>query len=160
MTKYLQNCFLLLIPILAWNLLFLEQLPKPYQTEIFWKDIPAHIKYPEHLFRILVFTMTLFMCLSYKSNLNKLGWFVFSIGIMLYFASWLAQMYYPNSAWSTSVAGFTAPGFTPAIWLLGIGMIGSDNFLNYKHFSFLYYTCSALFLAFHFWHSLLVFQSI
>jgi hypothetical protein len=39
--KYLLSCFLLMLPIMIWNILFTEKLPQEYQPEVFWKEIPA-----------------------------------------------------------------------------------------------------------------------
>ncbi len=52
--SYFENVFWLLAPILAINLMLTRRLPKPYQTETFWKEIPSWISTPENLFRIPV----------------------------------------------------------------------------------------------------------
>ena len=47
--KYLSSCFLLMIPIMLWNIFLTEKLPKPFQPEIFWNDIPSIVKYGENM---------------------------------------------------------------------------------------------------------------
>jgi len=44
---YLLNCLLLLLPIMAWNLIFASKLPRAYSDEVFSKDIPSFIEYGE-----------------------------------------------------------------------------------------------------------------
>jgi hypothetical protein len=47
--KYFFNCFLLTIPILIWNYIFTNKLPKAFQPEIYWKNIPSIIIYEENI---------------------------------------------------------------------------------------------------------------
>ena len=58
---YLANCFLLLVPILLWNVVFAGKLPKAYSAEIFSKDIPRFIEYGENISRLFVFVLPILM---------------------------------------------------------------------------------------------------
>jgi len=71
--KYLLSCFLLMLPIMIWNILFTEKLPQEYQPEVFWKEIPAWLKYAENISRILLFILTILMPLSISTSIQKRG---------------------------------------------------------------------------------------
>src|SRR5208283_283913 len=98
--SYLLNCFLLIIPILLWKVLFASSLPKGYALEFFWKDIPPYIGTVENVLRLMVILLPLLMPLGIKSESQKIGLAIFVIGVLLYFSSWLVQIYFPESAWS------------------------------------------------------------
>jgi hypothetical protein len=158
--KYIFSCFLLLIPILLWNILLAEHLPDAFQAEIFWKDIPPFISYGENICRITVMIFPLFMILSLKSKRQRAGFFLYLIGTLLYGLSWLAIIIYPDSDWSQHVVGFTAPAFTPLIWLIGIGLIGEQAFFKIKHLPLIYGCLSILFTVFHTLHAYLIYERL
>ncbi len=83
---YLLNCFLLMIPILLWNVLFASSLPKGYAMEFFWKDIPPYIGTIENVLRMVVILFPLLMPLTIKSDSQKIGLAVFVIGVLMYFS--------------------------------------------------------------------------
>jgi hypothetical protein len=155
--KYFFNCFLLTIPILAWNLIFANKLPKVFQPEIFWNDIPTFLSYGENISRTIVFIFTALMPLKILTKTQEKGVFLYVLGTLIYFASWLLLIYFPNSLWSNSIFGFLAPAYTPLIWLVGIGLIGDSMYFNipYKKWSFM--TISAVFLIFHNAHTYLIY---
>ena len=159
-THYMLNGFLLLIPILLWNALLAKSLPQSYSKAFFWKDIPSFIRIPENILRMLVFLLPVLMSLSLKTRLQKTGLLLYCLGILVYFLSWLLQIRLPESAWSRSVAGFLAPAYTPLLWLLGIGLIGKQCFLNIPHASTIYIVLAMLFLLFHCMHAYIVFRRI
>lgn len=158
--KYLCNCFLLLIPILLWNVLLFPYLPEAYGPDIFWKDIPKTITYGENSLRVAVFALPAIMMLSLKTPLEKLGFRMYVIGVLIYFLSWLLLIIYPKSTWSTSLIGFLAPAFTPIFWLIGIGLIGNKAFFNFPKLTFTYIGLSTLFVMFHTAHVYLIFQRL
>ncbi len=160
MTKYLQNCFLLLVPILLWNVLLTEQLPSAFQPDFFWKDIPSFITIPENVLRILVMASPVFLILSVKTKIQRIGLTLYIAGTILYFASWLVLIYFPGSAWSQNAIGFMAPAYTPLIWLIGIGLIGRQSFFNLKNASRIYILLSIAFILFHSLHTYWVFELI
>lgn len=154
--KYLINCFWLMIPVFTWNLLFYDQLPALYQVENFWNDIPPWLKVAEHSTRILAFALIALMPLSLKGERKQLGVWLYLIGIIFYVASWLVLIYQPNSAWSLSIIGQLAPAFTPAVWLVGIGIIASKFYVKLPFQKYLYPVFTLLFLLFHNLHVLLI----
>jgi len=156
-TSYILNCMLLILPIMAWNLLFASKLPQAYSTEIFWKNIPPLIANGENIFRLLVFILPLLMPLRIETQSQKLGLWLYIAGAVIYFTAWLAQMYFPQSAWSLSVFGFLAPAYTPLIWLTGIGLIGSALYFSSPYRSWMYILTSIIFIGFHLSHTLTVY---
>jgi hypothetical protein len=93
---YLTNCFLLIIPIVVFNLFFMRRLPGAYQPEIFERDIPKPIVFGENTFRIVVLLMPLFMPLRVQTNIQETGVLLYLMGIVVYFASWLVVLVKSN----------------------------------------------------------------
>ena len=87
--KYFFNCFLLTIPILLWDYIFTDKLPKAFQPEIFWKDIPSFIIYGENISRLIMFVFISFMPLKIINDKQKNGLLLYVVGVLLYFAAWL-----------------------------------------------------------------------
>lgn len=156
--KYLLSCFLLLIPIFLWNIFLVGYLPKPYSAAVFWKDIPNWIGYGENILRIVVFGVPLIMILSFKSKSQKIGLLIYLIGVTIYFLSWVAVIFFSDSAWSHSALGFTAPAYTTIIWFVGIGLIGKNSFFGKAKLFNIYISLSVLFVIFHTIHTFIVFQ--
>jgi hypothetical protein len=155
--KYFFNCFLLTIPILLWDYIFTDKLPKAFQPEIFWKDIPSFITYSENISRLIMFVFISFMPLKIITNKQKNGLLLYVAGCLLYFAAWIILMYFPNTAWSNSVLGLLAPAYTPLVWLVGIGFIGDSLFFKIPFRRWLYFLVVIIFLIFHNWHTYLIY---
>jgi hypothetical protein len=156
---YLCNCFWLLVPILAFNVLFTRLLPPAYQMEVFWKDIPKVVGVPENILRTLVMILPIFMRLQLSTPHQKLGLGLYLAGLLSYFASWIALIAVPWSAWSMSAIGFLAPAYTPIIWLTGIGLMGDMlQFSRVPYRPWIYLGISGLFFAFHNLHAFLVYS--
>jgi hypothetical protein len=117
MKKYLQNCFLLILPVMAWNVILTPYLPLPYQSEVFWNDIPPFVAWAEQISRILIFVAMLLMPLSIRSAQQRKGLVIYLTGLGGYFFSWFALIYLPESQWSGSFLVFSAPAYTPLLWL-------------------------------------------
>jgi hypothetical protein len=159
-TFYLKNCFLLLIPILVWNVAFAEFLPKGFSPDVFWKDIPVWVSFPENTLRILVMAFPAFMKLGLNSKSQIAGLWIYLVGVTVYFFSWLALMIFPESSWGQSGWGFTAPAYTTMIWFVGIGLLGSEAFFRLSKVSVVYISLSFLFVLFHTIHAYLVFDRL
>jgi hypothetical protein len=156
--NYLLNCMLLLIPIMAWNIVFANQLPRLYSPDVFEKNIPTLITYGENIFRSIVFILPLLMPLRIETQSQKIGVSLYVAGTLIYFVSWLMQMYAPQSLWSLSILGSLAPAYTPLIWLAGIGLIGSTLYFSSPYRPWMYITLSIIFVAFHLSHTFIVYQ--
>jgi hypothetical protein len=157
---YFQNCFIPLIPILLWNVIFMKVLPPPFQKKIFWQNIPSYIRIPENLLRIVVFLCPLFMKLSVSEPHQWLGLILYLFGMCLYFWSWIMQINFAKSTWSKSIWGFTAPAYSTIIWFVGIGLIGSTLFVNIPYHYSVYLAISLLFVIFHTSHAFMVFKRL
>ena len=155
--KYLFNFFLLTIPILVWDYIFTDKLPKAFQPEIFWKAMPSYITNVENISRLIMFIFISLMPLKIKTNAQKKGFVLYVVGTLLYFISWLMLMYLPNSTWSISVFGLLAPAYTPLFWLIGIGFIGDSLYFNISYKRWLYFLIVIIFLIFHNWHTYLIY---
>lgn len=158
--KYLLNCFLLTLPVMAWNLLFADVLPQAYQPAVFGNGIPPVITYGENISRFLIFLLTFLMPLKLTGKTQKAGLILYSCGLMLYVASWLALMYFPASTWSNNRAGFSAPAWTPLFWLAGIGLTGNRFYFRFPYGRMVYFIVCFLFLAFHNIHTWMVYDKI
>ena len=153
MSTVLSNGFLPLIPILIWNLLLTKKLPPSHDPEIFDKDIPKIILHFENGFRFLVFLIPLFIKLNIRSDQGQMGLIIFSIGTLIYFASWLLLIHFPESKWSTGLPGFAAPAWTPLIWLTGLSLLGKSFYFNWEYTPCYLLIPSILFLILHSLHA-------
>ena len=120
--RALRPVFLLTLPILAMNLALFARLPATYQPDVFNADIPPLLRWSENGLRITLFALMAFLPMSAPRTARR-GWALFLIGVTVYLVSWLALILAPSSSWSTSWMGFTAPAWSPALWLVGIGLI-------------------------------------
>lgn len=158
--KYFKSCFLLILPVMAWDFFLASKLPLPFQSEIFWNNIPFIIALGEHIFRLLIFALTLIMPLSFVTKSARVGVIVYLIGVFLYFFSWLALIYYPQTIWSNSYGGFLAPAYTPIVWLTGIALIGNKFYCNLPYKRWVFLSVTIIFLIFHNYHTLIIYNRI
>ncbi len=155
--NYFINCFLLMLPILIWNIGLTIKLPEAFQQEIVGQNNSSFVTSGETISRILVFAITLLMPLRISTRRQKTGLFLYLVGITIYFISWLVLIYFPNSEWSTNLAGFLAPAYTPFFWLMGIGLIGDSFYFNLPFKRFYFFFISMLFLLFHNVHTMTIY---
>ncbi len=155
--SYLLNCMLLLLPIMVWNLIFTSKLPNLYSLEVFEKEIPAFLTNGENILRLFVFILPILMPIRIETQTQKVGFGLYIAGAASYFLSWLAQIYFPQSVWSSSAFGFLAPAYTPLIWLIGIGLIGNTLYLASSYRSWMYIATSIIFISFHLSHAITVY---
>jgi hypothetical protein len=156
----LRSCGLLLMPALAWNLVFYADLPPAFLAPEFWRDIPPLLHVVESATRLVVFVLPFLMPLDWSSRAGRLGLALFVVGTVVYFGSWLPLMLAPRSGWATSPWGFAAPAYTPAIWLLGISLMGQRLFALPAYRWWVYCGVSATFVGAHVAHVLLVFHRV
>jgi hypothetical protein len=117
MTRYLVNCGLLTVPILVWNAVFTRYLPASLASSDFNRDISTLLLFTENTLRIAVMIIPFLMPLNVASAVQRRGLWLFVLGVLLYMFTWVPLMIAPESAWSTSRAGFLAPAYTPLVWL-------------------------------------------
>lgn len=158
--KILTNGYIALLPIFIWNIFLTSKLPPAFNPTSFNTDIPFVIIAGENIFRSIIFLLPLFFRLNISSSLERKGVITFSLGVALYFTSWLLLIYAPNSGWSNSVLGFTAPAYTPIIWLVGLSLLVKSYYfkLNYSKWHFI--LPSIAFTIFHVSHTVYVYNRI
>lgn len=161
MLKELQHfslsCGLLLVPVILWNAAFAGRLPPMFAPSEFWRDIPAPLALAENVLRAFIFILPFAMPLSIGSVGQRLGLRVFGLGLLIYFGSWLPLILAPACTWSTSALGMLAPAYTPALWLVGIAMLGRRLYWG-RHYRWWFYLVGATaFLVVHVAHTHLVY---
>ncbi len=158
MANYLTNSFLLILPVLLWNIVFYKKLPQAYIDPKIWDNIPIWLQWAENISRIGVFTLPLLLVLSTEKKSQKIGLALYLIGLLAYFSSWLVQIYLPKSSWSISLMGFMAPAYTTIIWLIGIGLIGQQSFLPIPRLQSIFLALCVVFVSLHSYHAYLVYE--
>lgn len=151
-----KSCGLLLIPAFAWNLALANQLPPAFSRAIFWNDIPPSLAAIENGSRAVILTLPFLMPFDTASPAQMRGLVLFTIGTLIYFASWLALIWLPKSAWSASAAGFLAPAYTPALWLFGLALVGRHLFWGRFYRWWFYLPVAAVFLGAHVLHASII----
>jgi hypothetical protein len=146
------NCFLLLLPLLVWNLCFYSFLPDFFFNE----TSSSELELAETVLRIAVFGTPLFMRFDFKSKKSKLGFVLYLFGSLLYFLSWIMLIAAPESSWSQSTLGLMGPSLSPIIWLLGISLLSKKGFLNIPNLPISYAFVSFFFVGVHSWHMFMV----
>ncbi|GAB2792256.1 hypothetical protein GCM10027275_41430 [Rhabdobacter roseus] len=158
--KYLCNCFLLTLPVMAWNIFLTPKLPAAFQPAIFSDKIPALITYGETIARLLVFLLAALMPLHILTHRQRMGLYVYTVGVVVYGLSWIPLLYFPASTWSTSLLGFMAPAYTPLGWLVGMALVGRSFYFQVPYRPGYFIFVSVVFLIFHNLHTFLVYVRI
>ena len=130
------NCFLLLIPILLWNLIFTPKLPEKYSV----KDSERWIEITENIFRFACFGYTVFMPIYYDHTYFTMGIIIYISGMIIYFTAWIVIIKLPNKTINKYKLLYLGPAITPIIWLTGISIIGK---------SIIFFSISTLFIFVH-----------
>ena len=137
------GAYLLVLPLLAWNLVLGPSLVDPRLTSD--AHSPAWLLAAEGITRILCFAFPLLLPLQGRHPRHKAGWAIYALGTLVYFASWLPLIWAPASAWSNAAAGLLAPRLTPFLPFLGIALIGD---------AWPYSALTAAFILLHGWHGI------
>ena len=156
--RYLLNGFLLVAPLLVFNVAFAGRLPAAYQAAR-WDDIPARVAGPEKVLRLGALLLPLLLPISLAGPVQRIGAVLYVTGAAAYVAAWTMQFLRPDSAWSTAAAGFLAPAYTPVLWLTGIGLMGMQPLIAHiRYLPWVFLGTSAAFLTFHNLHAWLVYR--
>jgi len=156
--KILSNGYIVILPILIWNIILTSKLPSAYDQKLFNSNIPFTIIIGENIFRSIIFLLPLFFRLNISSSINKMGVITFTSGVALYISSWLMLIYAQNSGWSNSVLGFTAPAYTPIIWLIGLSLLVESYYFKWVYSKWHYILPSIAFTIFHVSHTVYVYN--
>ncbi len=158
MRAILSNGYMAIFPILVWNISLTSKLPDAFHPESFNSDIPLTILIGENIFRTAIFLMPILFRLNMASSTNLKGVVAYLLGVVLYFSSWLALVYAPDSTWSNSLLGFAAPSYTPLIWLIGLSMMVNSYYLKIAYSKWHFILPSIAFSIFHVSHTVYVFS--
>lgn len=137
----LLNCLWLMLPLLVWNVILGPRIMDARITSDL--NSPKWLLIAENVVRIFVFVLPLLLPLQLKDITSKAGLWIYIIGTLIYFASWLPFLIAPQSAWTNSPVGLLAPRLTPFLAFLGVAIIGH---------SWPYGVIAALFIFLHTWH--------
>lgn len=140
------NCFWMLVPILGWNLALTPHLAQTRPVSD--AGVSQFVLAAEWALRIGAFAWALFLPLRWNRRPGRAGLLVYSLGVLVYFASWLPLILLPESHWGTSAAGLLAPAYTPLIWRSGIALVGGSRG---------YAVLSLLFVVVHVYHHILAY---
>lgn len=140
---HLWNCLWLILPLMIWNILLGPRIKDERITSD--KASPKWLLMAENGMRIFVFMLPLLIPLKLTSMMERIGLWVYIIGTLVYFASWLPFLFAPRSAWSNSPAGLLAPRLTPFFSFLGVALIGE---------SYIYALIAVIFITLHTWHGI------
>ena len=147
MIEYLFNGFILVIPILVWNLLLYRSLPVWHRI-----SIGNRIQWFDGFLRYFIFGIPLFLRFSVFTDIHQFGWALYGFGIIIYFVSWILSISGTVNK-DQSVITALAPAFTPIIWLVGIGLACWESGWR-LYLLLLYFLSSIVFLIIHTMHTL------
>ena len=94
------NCFLLILPLLAWNIFLGPKITDHRITSD--AHSPKWLLFAENISAHSCLCLSLLIPLQIKDAWSKAGLGIYSIGTLVYFASWLPLIFAPLSAWSNS----------------------------------------------------------
>lgn len=156
----LRNGAWLVIPPMVITFGLWGALPTPYSLEVFWKDTPEWLGFLENTFRVLVFGLPAILYFGKKERGQPLGWYLYVGGLAVYLVSYLLQILFPNSGWSQSLIGFTAPAWSTLFWFVGVGLVCVRSWLPIPWHRAIYLGSAFFFLIFHIGHAGLVFFNV
>ena len=152
--KYINNCFLLFIPILLFNILFFKKLPSHYL-----KNISHPIIIIETITRIIVIAFSMIMVMNIQNKMEKIGLIIYVIGIIIYFTSYFIEIYAVNTLFGRNIIFILSPYWTSIIWLIGIGLVGNRLFINIPYHFSVYLILSVIFTTIHTIHGYLCYKT-
>jgi len=161
-TDIVKNGIWFIFPILGFGLSFQSRLPAALTPALFNKDIPDVLLYGENIVRILMFAMPSFFSIGISTKTQKRGLALYLAGVALNYLGYGALIIFPDSAWSTSMAGFVASAYTNLFWIIGLSLLGEKFYfperLRYRPVFFL--APGFIFLILHITHAVMVYQRI
>ena len=159
-TDIVKNGIWLIFPPLLFSLITMSRLPAVLTPALFNKGIPDVLLYGENIGRILVFGMPAFFSIGISTKTQKRGLALYLAGVALYCLSYIAQIFSPDSAWSTSMAGFVATAYSNLFWIIGLGLLGEKFYFpaRLRYRPVFYLAPAFIFLIFHITHAVMVYQ--
>jgi hypothetical protein len=148
-TTLARNGFLLLVPVMLWDSALTSSLPAVYGSSADWQAANPGVALGENLFRWLVVLLPILMPIRVVARRQRIGLVVWAVGTVAYFASWVAVIAWPASAWSVGAIGFLAPAYLAFPWLVGIGLMSDRLYVRSPYRWWQYVILSAAFTVFH-----------
>lgn len=144
-----RNGFLFLVPIMLWDSALTSSLPASYGNPAEWQAANPGLALGENLSRWLVVLLPAFMPIRLVSPRQRAGLVLWTAGVAAYFASWIAVIAWPASAWSQAPIGFLAPAYLACPWLVGIAMMSDRLYFRSPYRWWQYLVLATVFAAFH-----------
>ncbi len=148
------------LPPLLFSLSLMNALPEALTPALFNTGIPELLATGENIVRIVVFALPAFFSVGFSTKTQKQGLALYLAGIVLYYSSYLALIFFPDSIWSNSMVGVVATAYTNFFWMIGLALLGEKFYfperLRYRPLIFI--SPVVLFLIFHITHAVIVYQ--
>jgi hypothetical protein len=144
---YKNNCFWFFIPVIIFNIIFTKYLP-----EYYLKNVNHPIVTIETIARIITIAFSVIMAIKLDNKIGKTGFYVYIIGVLIYFCSYFIVIKYPANSFNNSLIILLAPYWTSVLWLIGIGLLGNKLFINIPYNFSAYIVVSILFSIIHSYH--------
>lgn len=159
-TNIFKNGIWLTFPPLLFSLSLMELLPEALTPAQFNANMPPILVWGENITRLFVFGMPLFFSVGLSTKTQKRGLVLYLVGIALYYLSYLLLIWTPDTAWSNSLIGFTAPAYINIFWMSGLGLLGEKFYFpaGLRYRPRCYIASAIIFLAFHIAHTVIVYQ--
>ncbi len=139
-----RNCLWFFVPVIVLNVLFTSRLPEMYLVRI---DHPVVIA--EQIVRVVLMALSFLMVIDTKSRTGKAGIWVYAVGLLAYFISWMVLLRQP----ATDNPLVLLSGYwTAAIWLVGIGLAGGKLWVRLPWRRWIFIALAVLFGALHTYH--------
>jgi hypothetical protein len=135
--------------------------PNALTSVEFNKNIPDVFLKSEIIARIITFAMPAFFNIGLSSKTQKNGLILYLAGVVIYFMSYGIQNFFPNTAWSLSLIGFSASYFTNLIWIIGLGLMGQEFYapIRLRYHAIIYIAPSTVFIILHVIHSIIYYRA-
>lgn len=156
----LRNGLWLTLPPLLLSLGLMLIVPTALTPAQFNAGIPTAVVKGELVGRIIVFAMPAFFSVGLATKSQQWGLGLYLTGVVAYFLSYGTQNLFPDSAWSTSLIGFTASAYTNVFWMIGLGLLGEKFYFGARSlYRPVFYIAPAVgFVAVHVFHAVLYHQ--
>ena len=143
-------CFWLWVPPLGASLSLWGQLPPAHQPEYFDLWVPPLLGLAETILKLSAIVISTLLVAGWSQPRQRLGLGLYLFGVAIYLASYLVLIRSPDGAWAQGFVGFTAPAFTPAIWIAGIGLMVSHGIkLPTRWLQIVFWVCATGFIVTH-----------
>ena len=157
MSMVARNGALLIVPPLVITASLWSRLPATFGNDAFDQGVPAWLLSSENVLRVAVLLLPALLLTGASERLQRLGWVLYGVGLIVYLGSYLALIAFPASAWSNSALGFTAPAWTTGLWLLGVGLVCADTWLSLSWNRLIYLIPATAFVLAHSAHARLAY---